>query len=382
MATIKQIMIQKGEEKSSRGFSTNAIDVVYNDDVTKLGASDVQKALELLSVKINSKNLDGDKKMDKINPTGTGSLSLNRKNGSSVGDYSAAIGYNNVASGDNSFAEGQNTIASGDNSHTAGSGSVATAPNTFAIGQETKAENNQAFAEGYATIASGKQSHAGGLKATTAADNSFAFGEDITIDGDKNNSSAIGTGLKPTVSKEIVVGNYNNDKAIYAESEPSFVVGIGTEEENRKDGLVVLKDGTTIVSNDVQIRNGNTTISLNQIHTKVKEGFYKELTQKQYDALSDKEKKNGTVYYIKDSDPFDVAWDKVKLSRFGASEGDPSIKFGVDADGNFGYIKPGADTVIPFNGKRSMGTLMKTIPPIIKIFGGGLVEIKEYIKNE
>lgn len=59
-------------------------------------------------------------KMDKNNPTGTGSFSLNRKPGTTIGINSHAEGNNNTASGDYSHAEGDNTTASGSRSHAEG----------------------------------------------------------------------------------------------------------------------------------------------------------------------------------------------------------------------------------------------------------------------
>lgn len=50
-------------------------------------------------------------KMDKTNPTGTGSFSLNRKPDTTIGDYSFAEGNNTTAEGIASHAEGWNTLA-------------------------------------------------------------------------------------------------------------------------------------------------------------------------------------------------------------------------------------------------------------------------------
>lgn len=63
-------------------------------------------------------------KMDKDNPTGTGSFSLNRNANSEIGNYSFAEGYNTIASGKYSHAEGQNTIAFSDYSHAEGRGNI------------------------------------------------------------------------------------------------------------------------------------------------------------------------------------------------------------------------------------------------------------------
>lgn len=70
-------------------------------------------------------NVDGlqaalDDKMDKKNPSGTGSFSLNRKKGTTIGLDSVALGNNCEASGFLSYAEGGETIASGYYQHVQG----------------------------------------------------------------------------------------------------------------------------------------------------------------------------------------------------------------------------------------------------------------------
>ena len=87
-------------------------------------------------------------KMDKVNPTGTGSLSINRKDNTTIGENSVAVGINTTASAIGAFAEGNNTIASGGYSH--------------AEGNSTKSLGNNAHAEGYGTIAKDLYSHAEG----------------------------------------------------------------------------------------------------------------------------------------------------------------------------------------------------------------------------
>lgn len=61
-----------------------------------------------------------DEYMKRNNPVGTGSLSMNRLSGSTVGTKSTALGNNCTASGNNSFAEGIYTVASGHASHSEG----------------------------------------------------------------------------------------------------------------------------------------------------------------------------------------------------------------------------------------------------------------------
>jgi len=64
-------------------------------------------------------------KMDKANPTGTGSLSLNRKANTTTGAYSTAEGYNCEASGSGSHAEGDGTIANHNSQHVFGTYNLA-----------------------------------------------------------------------------------------------------------------------------------------------------------------------------------------------------------------------------------------------------------------
>lgn len=59
-------------------------------------------------------------KMSATNPVGTGSFSMNRKGGTTVGDYSHTEGNSTTASGEHSHAEGAMTIASAINSHAEG----------------------------------------------------------------------------------------------------------------------------------------------------------------------------------------------------------------------------------------------------------------------
>ncbi len=102
----------------------------------------------------------------KANPVFTGSISLGRKENTTVGANSVAEGYNVTASGAYAHAEGNGTTASGSQSHAEGSNTSAGA---------------NAHAEGAVTIASGSQSHAEGTGGT------------FTISGTTYTSGAYGT---------------------------------------------------------------------------------------------------------------------------------------------------------------------------------------------
>lgn len=124
-------------------------------------ASAVQTSLDKADTALQS-HQDVSGKMDKTNPTGTGSFSLNRKANTTVGSYSFAEGYSTTASGESSHAEGGGTIASGDWSHVEGGDSQANGDYSHAEGDTTKANSNGSHAEGERTLASGVNSHAEG----------------------------------------------------------------------------------------------------------------------------------------------------------------------------------------------------------------------------
>lgn len=92
--------------------------------------------------------IDTSNLISKENPVFTGSMSMNRKEGATIGEYSVAIGKTVEASGECSYAEGKNTTASGWSSH--------------AEGEETKAYGKSSHAEGSFTTASSNYQHVQG----------------------------------------------------------------------------------------------------------------------------------------------------------------------------------------------------------------------------
>ena len=130
--------------------NNTALDALETVATNKANASDVSDLQELVGDTAVATQISAavDPKMDKSNPTGTGSFSLNRKAYSDIGNYSFAEGYNTISSGEASHAEGTQTIASGSDSH--------------AEGFTTEASSIASHSEGYKTIASGYASHAEG----------------------------------------------------------------------------------------------------------------------------------------------------------------------------------------------------------------------------
>ena len=134
------------------------------------------------------KRLETDK-LNAANPSGTGSLSINRKPNTTIGSESVAVGYHNTASGMWSFAEGNGTSATAHATHAEGGDTHATQYAAHAEGSETTASGEAAHAEGSETIASGANSHAEGTGTIASRWAQHTFGrfniEDTTgQDGD------------------------------------------------------------------------------------------------------------------------------------------------------------------------------------------------------
>ena len=202
--------------------------------------------------------LDNDK-MDKVNPTGTGYLSLNRKTDHTPGTNSVAVGNQTTASGNYSFAEGwattasgfishaegASTTASGSYSHTEGASTTASGSYSHAEGYDTTASNDYSHAEGWATTASGEASHAEGLRTTASGSDSHAEGQRTTTSGLA--SHAEGRGTTATHKSQHVEGEYNildtstakaTDRGTYV-----HIVGNGTAENARSNALTLTWGG-------------------------------------------------------------------------------------------------------------------------------------------
>lgn len=165
------------------GQKANANDV-YNKTETdnKLGekanASDVYKKTETYKQTEIDNKLNG--KMDKDNPTGTGSFSLNRMASSTIGFNSVAMGDDITASGMWSNASNQGTAASGFWSHAEGSFTVASGSSAHSEGGDTTASGDYSHAEGGYTMARGDYSHAEGSDTTANGNYSHAEGNNTT----------------------------------------------------------------------------------------------------------------------------------------------------------------------------------------------------------
>ena len=169
--------------------------------------------------------------MSKTNPTGTGSFSLNRTAGTTIGAYSFAEGSETTASGNFSHAEGAETTASGSFSHAEGEGTTARADDSHAEGQGTLASGVFSHAEGQGTMASGSHSHVEGYKTIASGNCSHAEGGNYTSSGSEYSSRkiTISEGEEYTISSSNAYGINS-----HAEGTQSFAYGYSSHAEGNR----------------------------------------------------------------------------------------------------------------------------------------------------
>ena len=170
--------------------------------------------------------------MSKTNPTGTGSFSLNRKENTTIGNYSHAEGQSTTASGEYTHSEGVNTSAIGQGSHAEGSnleknryneivfedprevmwddgndiititvvGSQAFGLNSHAEGCSTLAYGKNSHTEGYHTVAKANESHAEGCGSEASGSFSHAEGYETKASGTYSHAEGSSTTASGTKS--------------------------------------------------------------------------------------------------------------------------------------------------------------------------------------
>lgn len=248
-------------------------------------------------------------KMDKTNPTGTGSFSLNRKANTTIGTNSFAEGKDTTASGNYSHSEGYNTTASGSFSHTEGKDTTASGY-SHAEGYNTTASGSYSHAEGSGTTANGNCSHAEGQH-TTASDHSHAEGYSTTASGYSHAeghtttaSGAIshveGSGTTANHRSQHVFGEYNvlDDSTAHANARGNYVeiVGNGTNGSSRSNARTLDWSGNEVLSGTIEATGFGTTLD-----KEVDRGGV-QLTQAQYDALVNAGTVDAnTTYFITDA---------------------------------------------------------------------------------
>ena len=188
------------------------------------------------------KDILTDEYAPKNNPVFTGSISLGRKEGTTVGENSFAVGSNVEASSDGSHAEGSVTIASGGCSHAEGGFTVASGVFSHAEGTNTTASGNVSHAEGTNTTASGEHSHAEGNSTTASGKHSHAEGSGTTASSEDQH----------------VQGRYNIEDTA---NKYAHIVGNGTDIDKRSNAHTLDWEGNAWYAGEVQATNLPYTVS-------------------------------------------------------------------------------------------------------------------------
>ena len=199
-------------------------------------------------------------KMDKEDPLGINSFSMNRKSNTNIGDYSIAIGYNTTSSGytsyaegldttsssDCSHAEGYNTIASGGYSHAEGYSTTASGGSSHAEGNKTIAQAQYSHAEGYGTSANGEDSHAEGYATIAGGNHSHAEGYNTRANGfvahvegfntsatDYGHAEGSGTRVEEDYGHAEGSGSVTKAQYAHAEGNETIASGLGSHSEGK-----------------------------------------------------------------------------------------------------------------------------------------------------
>ena len=215
--------------------SGKAEDVSYDNSGSGLTATDVQAAIDEVVTDLSDK-------MNKSNPKGTGTFSLDRKAGSTTGLHSFAMGIDSVASGDHSFAMGENVEAIGDYSVAMGEKAAANGDYSVAMGDSPSTHGKGSVALGDNTAASGNGAFAEGVE-------TYAYGTGTHAEGYYTDAES---------NYQHVSGKYNvvDNADTYAE-----IIGNGTDDNNRSNARTLDWNGNETIAGDLYFNGGGTGLS-------------------------------------------------------------------------------------------------------------------------
>ncbi len=160
------------------------------------------------------------------------------------GGIATAMGASTTASGLVSTAMGEFTTASGHLATAMGSQTIASGEYTTSMGYYTQAGGYISTAMGNHTIANGQSATAMGEN--TIADGAFSttMGFDVTARGDMTVAMGYHTLARSCCS--MVIGRYNDTTSTlnyWLDTDPLFVIGNGSTNENRHNAMRVNKNG-------------------------------------------------------------------------------------------------------------------------------------------
>ena len=162
------------------------------------------------------------------------SLTVGSRDSGSIGRASTAFGYMLIAAGEYSHAEGNRSNAEGTSAHAEGLRTKAF-DSAHAEGAATTASGYASHAEGVSTIASAYASHAEGNYSEANGLYSHAEGRYTKASG--YYAHAQNQGTQALANNQTAIGRYN------LTGPEAFIIGNGTDDDNRSNALTVDWDG-------------------------------------------------------------------------------------------------------------------------------------------
>ena len=235
---------------ASRALISNSSGKVAVSDVTSTELGYLDGVTSSIQTQLNAKAASDhthSEYMTTTDPVGTGSFSMNRLAGTTVGTNSFAFGSHCEASGSYSFACGAPTPSYPDPP----TFTSATAYASFAEGIGTTSSGTASHAEGNCTTASGSYSHAEGIRSTASGSYSHAEGYQAKASGEASHAE----GYCTTADKyQHASGKYNAKTTA-----PNIY---NTQDSTNKDAVFMVGCGTmTAAKNAFRVSSGGKCFS-------------------------------------------------------------------------------------------------------------------------
>lgn len=172
-------------------------------------------------------------------------------NNSSGGQVSGLIGYNNHGDGNYNFLIGaQNTISNGKTEQVhLGFANTSSANRCFSLGYKNKHRGTDGILIGIENSADGGVAIGYSNSINT---NQYVVGKDNDLGNYATNSYILGENIKANANQTIV-GRFNAQVS----STASFIVGVGTSDSDRKNGVWVTQSGNMSIGGDKLTLNAN-----------------------------------------------------------------------------------------------------------------------------
>ncbi len=143
-----------------------------------------------------------------------------------------------------------------------GQGTKAEASYSTAWGNGTQVTSAGLYgtAFGFSSVVSANYATAFGTSSTASGINSTAFGSNTVASG--SNTTAIGNFTTSESAMEFTLGQYNTlaaspNPTVWTSSDRLLVAGIGTDDTDRKDALIIYKDGTHEIFGNTLIKSND-----------------------------------------------------------------------------------------------------------------------------